>query len=135
MICKSCGAIFFEYRKNSLCLNCFNQYKIVLEPLEMSHKAWNKFDWNQQEALTSCYAVTIPDYQTRREKTIGFLKKFNKTNLNKGIDTMQNGIESFSNAMDKMKMDESQNKKILKAFASNENKDISIITGKRKSII
>ncbi len=135
MICKNCGAIFFKYRKDSICLDCYMSNQKVLEPLEMSHKAWNKFDWNQQEVLTSCYAVTIPDYQTRRQKTIRFLKKFNKTNLNKGIDTMQNGIESFSTAMDKMKMDESQNKKILSAFASNENKDISIITGRKKSII
>jgi len=79
------------------------------EPLEMSHKAWKKFDWNQQEVLTSCYA-----------------------NLNKGIDTMQNGIDSFSNAMDKMKMDESQNKKILNAFAPDNKKDVSIILGKTK---
>ncbi len=159
MICKNCGAFVFKRTKNQLCSYCYTGKK-RLEKLPLSVKAWDKLDTahkcgfgNNQELILESqkYDIVLPDYdiRTTKEKTIGFLKKFNKTNLNKGIDTMQNGIESFSTAMDKMKMDESQNKKILKALATSDNyiksisfvtgktkqKDISIIAGKRKSII
>lgn len=52
--------------------------------------------------LLKKYDVVLTDHQTRNERIISALKKFNSKNLNTGIDRMNHAIESFSKSMDQL---------------------------------
>lgn len=70
--------------------------------LRFTHKAWNKFDEIKQEKLLEKFEIIIPDYLTRNERIIKNLKKFNVSNLNRGIDKFNHGIDSFKTALDEI---------------------------------
>jgi len=65
-------------------------------PKKFTWKAFNKFDWGKQEILTARYDIILTDYETRNEKIVRILKKFNRKNLNKGITKFNKGMSQFN---------------------------------------
>ena len=133
MICKNCTAVTFKgYGKDKkLCLSCWLGKSEAREPLQMSQRAWNKFTWDKQEILTKCYEITIPDYQTKKEKAIKILKKINLKNFNKGIDTFQKGVNTFSKGMDEFRMGKAMGNQsnLSKAFKMDRKRNFKNLTG------
>ena len=73
----------------------------------MTVKAWKKFGDEAQKVLLEKHDVILTDHQTRREKAVSILKKFNKKNMDKGIDKFNAGVKSFSDAMKQIHFDPS----------------------------
>ena len=73
----------------------------------MTVKAWKKFSDEAQKVLLEKHDVILTDHQTRREKAVSILKKFNKKNMDKGIDKFNAGVKSFSDSMKQIHFDPS----------------------------
>ena len=84
-------------------------------------KEWNRFTINWQQRLTNKYDVILTDHKTRSEKLRGI---FNGTNLNKNLDRVQGGIESFSKALEKFDMSN------FKIFPGVSQKEYNALVGK-----
>ena len=82
-------------------------------PKKFTVKAWKKFDLTQQDILCTRYDIILTDYKTQKEKAIIILKKFNMTNVNKGIATFNKGIDGFTKACDAFDASMKPKKKIL----------------------
>ena len=70
----------------------------------MSHKAWKKFDWEQQERLTAEFQVILYDYMTLRKKARYYAREINLKNFQKGMKLLSQFLNSFSKAMNQFKV-------------------------------
>ena len=104
MICKNCGAITFKKYRNDICKKCFTNNPYWRERLMMSHKAWKKFDWEQQERLTAEFQVILYDYMTLRKKARYYAREINLKNFQKGMKLLSQFLNSFSKAMNQFKV-------------------------------
>ena len=70
--------------------------------LELTQKAWKRFDYNSQRHLLTKFDVIITDHHTKRETLSKILKSFNVKNMNTGIARFQDGMDQFSKEMEKL---------------------------------
>ena len=68
---------------------------------------WNRYDDEEQEKILKKYDVILTNHKTRKERAYSILKKFNKRNLDKGMDKFNKGVDSFSSALKQIHIDES----------------------------
>ena len=59
-------------------------------------KSWNSLSDEAQYQLLHEFQIIFTDHSTTREKIINFLKKFNKANYNKGLDTYRKYMNQAS---------------------------------------
>ena len=71
-------------------------------PKKFTVKAWKKFDLTQQDILCTRYDIILTDYKTRKEKIFSIMDKFSPKNIDKGIKTMNKGLNQFSKTMDEL---------------------------------
>lgn len=70
--------------------------------LELTQKAWKRFDYNSQRHLLTKFDVIITDHHTKRETLAKIFKSFNVKNMNTGIARFQDGMDQFSKEMEKL---------------------------------
>jgi len=58
-----------------------------------------------QEVMCKKYDIVLTNHKTKREQLLIFLKKINMKNINKGIDTFNNAVQSFGRSMDQLSKD------------------------------
>ena len=85
-----------------------NNYELATDEFSFSYKrykrkmpwkAFKKFGWTKGQVLCEKYDLIITDHETKSEKALRIAKKFNMTNLNKGINKINNGVSQFSEMM------------------------------------
>lgn len=88
-------------------------------------KEWKRFDLFKQEILCKKFDIILTDHMTRKEKVKAqrkkLIKKITIKNIQKGIRTVSNGINSFSREMDNFKLYDGPKK------------DYSVLMGKKPS--
>ncbi len=110
-------------------------------------KQWKKFAWDIQAKLSTQYELILTDHKTLKEKLLSMLKRQSPearaarkfkikqgfAKFNKGVDTVVSGINKFSMATDKMRVDpragDANMNKITGALekASGQDRDFSVL--------
>ena len=85
---------------------------IMQYPKYLTVKEWSRFDRvvervdgieiTAQEIICLKYEIILTDWVSKKDKIFNVLKKFNKTNLNKGLDKLDDGIKGFEKVMDEI---------------------------------
>ena len=68
--------------------------------LKITVKAWKRFGDEYKIHMQRKFDVILVDHQTKSERIVSVLRKFNARNLNNGINKFNRGIDSFHDMMD-----------------------------------
>jgi hypothetical protein len=90
---------------------CFNY---IRTPKPMDWKAFKRFGYIKGQLLCEKYDVILTDHETWESKLRRASKKLTVTNLNKGIDKFNNGIDDFMKVIEPSKESKKLDKEINK---------------------
>jgi len=75
--------------------------KELMKQVKMTVKQWKRWDDEQQEQILKKYDIILTNHKTRRERFIGIMENIDITsrkgrkNLNRALDKMDRGFETF----------------------------------------